>query len=481
MKIFNLLLCIILVNSVFPLKNLNAKENISYDLLHNKKWYLVEMLSTKNDTIKNTTLFLHACEKDNFYQFSNNGTYAIYEGDTKCEEDAEEQKGGGAWEIDEANKVLLDTYQGGKEIEKIIEILNETTFKISYESTGNQVFSMTYLNEEAMENEEIVQEFDDPKNYSKIIKEMTEDLLTKSGRYNVYSNTFQDATSSSPKKDILVLGFCDSHKDSANVCTVNDFSNYKDFDYIVKGDLLDAHVDSINSDERNGVITYKIQVYEPSTAQLLREDIIDYDGKKKGNIDLRRATKVGFTFFVSRGLHSGMGWNDLYSTAFAVEDAMGTADRMDGIFSDGLNRKSIYDDHIAILKAIDQSAQRLEKSLLENLPLELIINDAVEYDKRGNIKMVRIEGGENCNLKNGDQLEAVKHNTITLSDGSSTNEKILLAKLTVKQVDSKTAVCKVTRVKSGNFNMAFEKEKEKIKVVTSAKVNKFKSIISKNW
>ena len=82
------------------------------------QWYLRQIIETKADTVNNVTLFLTPCEKDNFTKYAVNQTYVIHEGETKCSASDKEVKGDGTWEWEEQGELIVETYLGGRPMEK---------------------------------------------------------------------------------------------------------------------------------------------------------------------------------------------------------------------------------------------------------------------------------------------------------------------------------------------------------------------------
>ena len=173
-------------------KGVASEKPITIEFLTKKKWVLAEIVNTKNDTATNLTVFLLPCEKDNFTQYQQEGTYNIFDGQTKCSGQSDEILGKGTWEFDPSDKsLLIETYQGGREIEKKILELSDNTFQLEFESEGNAVTRLTYFSSEALQSndEEILDRIEDPSNHTQTLSTIVREMLIEKGGFVIVSET----------------------------------------------------------------------------------------------------------------------------------------------------------------------------------------------------------------------------------------------------------------------------------------------------
>ncbi|MEL6699811.1 MAG: hypothetical protein AAFP89_26485 [Bacteroidota bacterium] len=133
------------------------KENPVAELLQQKEWIVFRVIEiqSQRDSTDVTDTYLKECDKDDFIEYSNNGTYNRFQGNTKCEGLENEVAGYGEWKIIEG-RILEDRYQGGRRTRKFIESIQSHQLTLGYSAQGGIYRKVTYRSREAIDDPEMV-------------------------------------------------------------------------------------------------------------------------------------------------------------------------------------------------------------------------------------------------------------------------------------------------------------------------------------
>jgi hypothetical protein len=425
--------------------------------LTQNQWFLRQIIETKNDTVNNVTLFLTPCEKDNFTKYAVNQTYVIHEGKTKCSNSDKEIKGEGTWELEDQGELIIETYLGGREIEKEIIELSETTFKIKYESAGGKYTELTYLSPKAFKDKSLMATIDDPANQAQNLTNIAKSVLRDKGKYQVLGmehirnrELLKGTKRSEMHKRVLVYPFEDNTENSplVNYEALNaellKLGKELDIDYILTGELLKAETNKNKKGEEKGLVKYNLRVFDVELGDTKDQQLIEQNMK---GFDLKPALFLGVALAAYFG--APRYWRGYYGFYFAssVSYANWTLYQMDRLYSriDSKTRKSYMEKNEAIQDAFKSSLKKLDKFVDNNLPLTLPIH-SVEEIKKDQAKTIKIRGGSNCFLNEGDILEVAILSKEDIGGGNIIENKTSIAWLKIQDVENNfLSMCKVTK------------------------------------
>ncbi len=116
-----------------------STKTISKASLIARNWIQTDLLAAQAGTPEVSVFnsFFEACDKDNIWQFSANGTYTVVEGSTKCVSTDPNVVSSGTWQLTEnETKIIIDDSAEPAETLTIRE-LTSTSFRISGTQVSN--------------------------------------------------------------------------------------------------------------------------------------------------------------------------------------------------------------------------------------------------------------------------------------------------------------------------------------------------------
>lgn len=418
------------------------------------QWTLVEIVQTKNDTATNLTLFMLPCEKDNYLDFEVNGTYQIYEGQSTCANSDGKVKGKGTWEYEETDKTLYDSYSGGRRIEKKVLEISPNMLKVQYETEGRKITTLTYFSEVGVKDEGLKDMIVDNSDNSKNIIQASREVLQETRRYIVVGR--RDFDKGMPitiddkggiLKKVAVYPFMNST--DANI-TTDETQRHKSLlsqgakvgvDYIITGNIIKASADATPDGKYQGNVKYTVTILDVKAGQEKITKTFSYSEKEKEEQRKKDAVLIGvLAGTVGRGYWGYYGWRrgywDYYYGYYFYSSATNylIADGLNSAFNNGYSdeRKRYYQSSLAVVDAVNNTAEDLSKFIVEHIPLSFKVL-RVDDEKKGKLT---VEAGSNANLQEGETLKLVRIRETVLSDGSKEIETKEVAKMVVESVNS---------------------------------------------
>lgn len=461
------------------------------DVLMEHQWTLVELKQTKNDTTSNMTLFLMPCEKDNYIEYENGGNYHIFEGKEKCKSSDDNIKGEGTWEFVDQDGIILDSYLGGREVEKKVLDLDNERLVVAFESEGDYLTTLTYYSEIALQDEALVTEIDDNSNHSNNITQTIRGGLLGAGRYVLIGR--RDFEKGVPLeiddregmfKSVMVYPFANASNEDL---TFNETERNKTLleqaaktgsQYVVTGNLIQAEARPNGTGNYLAIIKYNVAILDANTGNVRASKMISIDkfkeDKKKAKTRkwLKRGiTAVALTAGVATFATSKRYWGRYFGLYWGLGATYATKRTMDMVFDDSVDktqREKYYKSSEAIMEALWDTEDELNGFVEENLPLAIVIN---EIEGKGAKARMIIEAGSNVNLMENERLLVATYSTRTLSTGKVIETINELGEVKVESVNGHySAECKI--VKGAKDIMAAYKDKpEDVKVITTGQVS----------
>ncbi|MEM7510060.1 MAG: hypothetical protein AAF388_03945 [Bacteroidota bacterium] len=429
--------------------------DMRYNLI-NKRWVLTEFKSIRQDTVTDYAILLQSCERDNFTQYYEDGTYTIFEGEEKCSESAKEEKGIGKWDLEEENEIMWDEYQGGRETEKQIVELTSTTLKLEFESERGARNILTFYTPEALQTEEIKEKILNPNDYENSLTKMIYQNLVKKNRYVILKKNellngaslelgelqkkfkpviaiypIQDGTEKNVNDDEMAL---DSELISKARLT--------GIDYVVTGKFLQKEASETKNDYK-GEVKYYLKILDARLGREVFREEFNSVYPKKGTVFLKNAGKwVAATAVFALGYS----YYGLYGAAYMLEAGSNTSDGWDQVFDKDIgDRAEALKKSEVINLALNNSDKRIDKFIERSLPLKIKVSKTLETNKKGEVKKVMINCGTYCNLKPNDKLDIVIVNEVYEGEMVVPVVGEKLGSIFIEEIrDSHTSICKVS-------------------------------------
>lgn len=464
-------------------------------LLTNNQWTLAEIVQAKGDSSVNLTLFMLPCEKDNLLHYQANGTYQILEGEKKCTNSTEKVKGSGTWEFEDSEQVIIDSYMGGRRIEKKIIELNPDMYKVQYESEGRTITTLTYFSETGLKNEALTNDvIVDNSDHSKNIAASPREALVQAHRYVVVGRRdFEKGQmlnlddKKGLLKKVIVYPFMNStdpnmtvQENERNIALINQGKKVG-IDYIITGNIIKATSDVDKNNRYMGHVKYAVSILDIKSGEEKIRKTFEYS-QREAEVKAAKSEQQMRTVIGVMGAASVMrssyyygyygryqyGWNSYYNYYFVANTANVAAYGLSSAFADGMaaERNHYYQSSLAVMDAIAHTTEDVAEFVIQNLPLTIKIND-VARSAKGKIENLTIEAGSNVNLQEKETLQAVKIETITMSDGTVTEKATPIAKLKVKTVNTRLSVVEPSMYDIKKLEKALEESPDKIFVWTT--------------
>ncbi|MEO0777516.1 MAG: hypothetical protein AAF146_13185, partial [Bacteroidota bacterium] len=360
------------------------------EILTTHNWTLREIVQTKNDTAVNLTLFMLPREKDNILDYAVGGTYQISEGEQQCDGSTESIKGTGTWEFDNSGKVIIDSYNGGRAISKQILELSPEMLKVEYEGEGSKITTLTYFSELSLEDNGMNTLVEDNSNHSQNIAQIPREIMLKSRRYIVVGlDDFKAGIKQEMDdkggllKKIVIYPFIDLTDPNTTVpveernISLMEQAKDIDIDYIVTGRVIKADADQNKMGEPCGHIKYDVSVLDVNAGEEMRHKSFEFSKLEQEKKEEKSSKVLGkIVTIVGAGLlntWSYGNWDNYYSRYFSARENQLATDNLNAIFSSGNDSERVlhYKSSIAVMEAIDQTTQDLNKFILEYIPLSI--------------------------------------------------------------------------------------------------------------
>lgn len=474
-----LLLCATIANSNTTSITANGKAklldaNYVQEQLTGHEWTLREIVQTKNDTAVNLTLFMLPCEKDNILDYHDDGTYIITEGEKMCKKSAEKIKGNGIWEFDESEQEIVDSYMGGRRINKKILELTTGMLKVEYEGEGNKITTLTYFSKIGLDDDALIGQIEDNSNHSNNIEQVPREVMLEARRYILIGrNDFDKGTSleidnkGGLMKKVMVYPFMNSTDPNITVLENERISALISqakkigLDYIVTGNIIKADSDINNEGKHLGHIKYSVSLVDVSTGEISANQLFEHSQlntekkKNKKKRGLRSMMNVMGSVAQISSFSNGFGyygwktnyWNSYYRSYFAAGAINLAADNLDAAFSDSdaEERTRYYKSSLAVMDAIAQTSEELGDFIIKYIPITIPINE-VNVSGKGKLENLVIEAGANINIRKGEEMNLVRIKESTLSDGTIVSNSKVIAKLKVESINgTRLATCKAAK------------------------------------
>ncbi|AKQ47152.1 hypothetical protein TH63_18310 [Rufibacter radiotolerans] len=113
-------------------------------LLTGKSWKITAFTAAQGPASYDIYSDMEPCDQDDLWKFSDNGSYEINEGPSKCDPNSAQVYESGTYTLD--NKTLITTESGSSNTYKVVEI-TATTLKLTTEqaiSGTNTTFNLTF-------------------------------------------------------------------------------------------------------------------------------------------------------------------------------------------------------------------------------------------------------------------------------------------------------------------------------------------------
>lgn len=482
-----LLLCCCTTLNAYADKNLPRDAK---DVIVNHKWTLVELKQVKVDSAVNMSIFLMPCEKDNFVDYHQEGIYRIHEGAKKCQISDSDIKGEGEWTYYEQDGVIMDSYSGGREVEKEVLYLDDTRMVLEFNSQGGWRSKLTYFSELGFEDEDLEETIEDNTDHTYNISSLIRNDLASAGRYVLVGRKdFEQGAE-------LKIDDRDGVFRSVNVYPLIDLTDENTLDseterneslaaqgaktgvdYVITGRIMQTEAREGSDGNYLAQVKYAIVILDTETGEPIAQQTFGVDQvkeaeKKKDQIKLFETIgTVAVLGSYARGLsYSSRYWNGYYGYYFANSSAYRTRRTMDVIFSstiDSQEREAYYKKNEVILQALYETEEDLISFVRDNVPVLVSINDIEEH--RGRAKTVFIEAGGNINLQEGEVLKVGTYDTRELSNGKVIKSVKEMGKLKVVSVDHPyLSTCSIIGVGSAKKILtAWKEQPENIKVFTT--------------
>ncbi|MEM6631659.1 MAG: hypothetical protein AAF694_18425 [Bacteroidota bacterium] len=431
----------------------STQENIRYKLLNNR-WVLGEIKRVKKDTITNLTVLLQPCERDNYTQYYEDGTYGVFEGENNCSESGEARKGTGTWNFLAEDQIIQDEYQGGREIEKTVLELSETTLKMEFESEGGAKNILTFYTPEAMEKEEIQESIDDPTNIENTLTKMVFASLLEKDRYAVLGK--QEFLSGSVPKALVqgtnhkpivaVYPWMNPEKMEATVDEAErDYELVQQarkagIEYVVTGKIVSTETSQKN-DRYKAEISYTLKFLDARLGNEKGNEVITQKYPNPVKTVIGNVIKVAGVFALATIGFDYAGW---YGAARLLDEGSQAINGYEQVFSEGTgDRMEQVEKTNAILSALEESAKDIDKSIDNHLSLCIKILQVSERNKKGKATHVEIDCGAFCKLDPNDKLEVFLGEEILENGVNQFIPKDKLGSLVVESVESFKSNCKI--------------------------------------
>jgi hypothetical protein len=451
------------------------------------QWTLVEITQNKDDTLTNMTLLMMPCEKDNFLVFSNNGTYQIMEGTTKCNISDDNIKGKGTWEYDSQDMALIERYGSGSKIAKKILAISDEILRIQYLGEGKRIFTLTYFSEQGKRNDQNKDFAIDNSDPSQNIVNAIKEYLLSTNHYTLIGKKEFDSSRPPLVGDrdtviptVTIIPFIDQKsivkRKERNEELIAQ-AKKSGVDYVITGFLYEAGVGR-NSNGFEGLVKFQVDILDiarnQESSRILNNrevsDVKDDNTKKKKGI-LRRVVDIAVEVVRSVPIIFSkqlLAYDNLYKYYFWSNVATGsakTASQVSNVFSqvNEQKRKRNYDSTIALTKAVAEATNDLQEFIAEKTALKIRIN---RIDGSGNKAIVVIEAGDNVRLTENEILKVVKIKT-TQVGGTTIVETEELGEMKVTKIAADIlAYCSIVAGRS-KITEAYNKLRAEIFAITT--------------
>ena len=499
MKNFNIFICVsitvflvaLIVQLGIASEDINPEKQMytaSYvkEELTSHEWTLKEIVQTKNDTATNLTLFMLPCEKDNVLDFEINGTYQITEGEKLCKASDNKIKGKGEWSFEEADQTITDTYNEGLPIEKKVLELTSGMLKVQYEGEGRRITTLTYFSEIGLKDESLSDIVVDNSDYATNIALAPREILMESKRYIMVSR--RDFEKGQPLsvddkdgllKKVIVYPFTNSinkaivREDERNNMLIEQAKKVG-LNYIITGNILKANVNTNADNTYSGHVKYTVSILDVESGEEIKRETYEHPKKEKkqspipnfpGILEIVDGVGLPFIYFGKRNRM----WKRYYDYYFITKTADAVGDGLDVVFAEGndTERKRHYESSRAVMQAIAQTTEDLDKYIKENIPLTIAVNK-IETNKKGKFAGLIIEAGSNINMQEKETLNVVRIEENTLSNGKVVKSMHHIGKVKVASVNGiYLSTCKPGMSSKNKIEDAMNQNPEEIFVQTT--------------
>jgi len=361
--------------------NPTPKGHISITELTKHEWTIAEYKETIGDTLRNVTLTMMPCEKDQVLKYEADNTYKITEGVNKCT-GGQDIKAQGKWNYAEADNEISEQFSGGATIYKKILSLDEGLLRIQYEGEAKKIITITYLSEIGKKSDAKKDQFVDNSDPVSIITQMIRDILNEQTKYTLvslsdYANGVQGSGSS---KRVVAVPLIDK-TDANKTIDANDIMNQMieqgkkaNIDLIVTGILISLKKQTGNDGKPVARIKYSINILNVKKGKETKQEIFAYPEEKKeagkafGKVMGEIAKYTPFISYYpsyywagnsSKSLHA------LYAANYAASQANAYS-RSYSIYSNTVNeqeRRANFESSLSVMQAIESTQPELKKFL----------------------------------------------------------------------------------------------------------------------
>jgi len=439
----------------------NNNFNLNNSKLLGKKWFIAELIQTKNDSAQNLIGIMHPCEKDNFTQFSADGKYTTYEGKSICKEGDSQIKDEGEWEVDETNSIFYESPSGGKEVEKTIVRLNENEFEIEFPGPDNTSYTIKYLSEEsyvhhlANYDKEVQKDstlhISVQKPHRITITNLVKEVINQSNRYVLVdsSNTNAIPDRKDFQKSVSVLPFTDKAlSEEEKKQTLKKAS--KNTDYLITGNITNTTYDAST---QKASVQYKLSLWDVKTQKIINHEIKGiYSPVSTLNKLGSALTAIAVSTYALRyGYRYGYYNRDLARlVAASVENNRNRNNAgLSKYFSEleGDRNELLGKQGKLTRQAILKTKRTVKGFIYNSLPVQFSILEISKTKKDGAPKQILIAGGSDSELKALQNMQVVLLKQSTSANNTPTIEREVLANLLIGSIDGKTqAKCRVTKL-----------------------------------
>ncbi len=371
---------------------------VAIEELTKHQWTIAEYKETIFDTVRNLTLAMTPCDRDQVLKYENDKTYKIVD---KCA-NVQEVKGQGKWSYVESDNMISEKFASGATIYKKILNLDEGLLRIEYEGEAKKKITITYLSEVGKQDDSRADQYVDNSDPSSIIMQMIREEIVGMDKYMLVglSDFVNGVDVKSASKKIVVAPL-------VNMTDPNKIKNYDPkgvenklvemgekakVDYIVTG-VVASLERSTGPDKRPlAHIRYTVKVINVKKGKVIRKEDFAFPGESKseksarvwGNVLGGIAAAGAYSPYVPYyGYGHGYYWagntsrslSGLYYSGYAARSAAhaaGNAYYSYSVFSRGVKaeeRNNYFASSLSVMESIEMTQEDLHKFLDKSVPL----------------------------------------------------------------------------------------------------------------
>ncbi|MBS1732805.1 MAG: hypothetical protein JST02_05870 [Bacteroidetes bacterium] len=388
-------ICVALLVSIAWINNpakTNNSPRVAIEELTRHQWTIAEYKETIFDTVRNLTLAMMPCDRDQELKYENDKTYKIVD---KCGS-VQQVKGQGKWNYNEGDNTISEKFSSGGTIYKKILSLDQGMLRIEFEGEAKKKITITYLSEVGKQDDSKADQYVDNSDPASIIMQMIRDEIAGMDKYMIVSlSDFVngvDVPGMSKKVVITPL---------VNLSDRNKIKNYDpkgaemklvemgkkaNVDYIITG-VIASLERGVGPDKKPlARIKYSVKVLNVKKGKVIRDDDFAFPGESKseksarvwGNVVGAIANAHAYTPYTPYyGYGYGYYWagnssrslSNLYYSGYAARSAArsaGNAYYNYSVFSRAVNadeRNSYVASSLSVMESIEMTQEDLHKFL----------------------------------------------------------------------------------------------------------------------